>query len=1343
MKSSPSTITLRRLVLWGGGLLLAALSCWICYSQFSRSAEQTKHPSSGLQAAADGMRAAGDSQLAMKAEPRADEAPPPAPAQGANAPEPQTPDRTEDIVSATLQTVDANEAPPPRGTPSKADQLANSVEAGDSYATPRGPRRLRRLAGAIALRVPREDQNVVVQKLTVPGAPLEGYTVESEHAGAIVVLKSSDEERQRQMKEPERTARILAAARKAADGRQVDPVFISPETGNRLIATGELIVRVLPEVDPKAYFGPEWKNTRPLAGTPDQFVIAFSNATAEGIFADVERRAQDNRIKWAEPNFLSQVDLHSFDPFYASQWHLNNTSQNGGKTIADVNAPEAWPTTAGSGAIIAILDNGTQTNHPDLEPNLAINAGEIAGNGIDDDGNGWEDDVYGWDFDASHSSGTTASQWSNPNPKTAYDSHGTATAGVAAARGDNGIGVAGIAFTSRLLPIRVLQSNSNGDHLDGAAFSEALYYAAGQTKNGQGRWRGADVISVSLGGFDQSQTIDDALHWAATQGRNGKGCPVFVSSGNGGSGWGTFQLTGIPAGTHTFKWEFVKNGTDILPVGDNTVWLDSIVFPGGAIERFENTTLPSGWTTSTIPWSIVQNGVNGNHSYTGWDGPSSFGVRAGNIGNSQSTYLQVTKSVPSGFLTFHAWYSSEPFDYFNFYYDGVRIFHKSGVPAIPSGVAYPASHPDVIAVGASTDFDYRADYSQYGDKLDFVAPSGGGMGGIYTTDRTGANGYNTGSSAGVNAGVDSNYNADFSGTSSACPLAAGIGALMLSVNQGLTASQLRVLMHNTCDKQVGNVTYDASGKNPYYGYGRVDAAAAVLAASQAIPVTIITPTPMPAGRVGVPYSQTLTATGGVPPYIWSASGTLPNGLQLSASGVLSGAPTTAGPFSFSVTATGSDTATTQKTLGLTILPPNQAPVGADSAVTILDNGLPFTLLVKDFPFSDPNDTPPNNFSGVMVATLPGAGTLRNNGAPVVAAAIVSAADLAAGKLKFTPPPGANGTPYTSFTFRVQDDGIAVGGGANRDPTARTMAINVTSVTLNSALDGVGLTWTTGGAAPWFGQTTMTHDGTDAAISGAIGDNQESWVRTNLSGPGILSFWWKVSSDILDGLRVSVDGRDAGSISKETDWKQITLSLGSGTHTIQWTYVKGVSGSAGQDRGWLDQVSFTAGPTSPVTYVDYRNTDGSRNGSLANPYRNMQEGYTNTGNGGTINIRKGNYAVDFLLNKPGLRLEPRGDGPVRFARSSAGGGSNPIIVFSDPSGGISGPLPLLYALGSQPDGVFELIFSGVPGLHYQLLASPDLYTWDLLQDFVAEDATFSIFDAEAFYFPQRFYKLVLP
>lgn len=143
-------------------------------------------------------------------------------------------------------------------------------------------------------------------------------------------------------------------------------------------------------------------------------------------------------------------------------------------------------------------------------------------------------------------------------------------------------------------------------------------------------------------------------------------------------------------------------------------------------------------------------------------------------------------------------------------------------------VGYPASDPNAIGVGASTDGDDLADYSNRGPEVHVVAPSSGGTKGIFTTDvSTSGRGFNTGTTAaGDAAGLFTN---DFGGTSSATPLVAGLCALVLSVRSTLSIDEVRRLLA-TGAKKIGPASaYDANGHSERFGFGRIDAAATLAA----------------------------------------------------------------------------------------------------------------------------------------------------------------------------------------------------------------------------------------------------------------------------------------------------------------------------------------------------------------------------------------------------------------------------------------------------------------------------------------------------------------------------------
>lgn len=141
-------------------------------------------------------------------------------------------------------------------------------------------------------------------------------------------------------------------------------------------------------------------------------------------------------------------------------------------------------------------------------------------------------------------------------------------------------------------------------------------------------------------------------------------------------------------------------------------------------------------------------------------------------------------------------------------------------------VDYPASDANAMAIGASTDGDDLAWYSNSGPQLCVVAPSNGGARGIFTTDvSTPGRGFNTGKVAA--GGADGLFTNDFGGTSSATPLVAGLCALILSLKPEMTPDDVRAILIASAKKIGPASAYKANGHSNKFGHGRIDAAKAV------------------------------------------------------------------------------------------------------------------------------------------------------------------------------------------------------------------------------------------------------------------------------------------------------------------------------------------------------------------------------------------------------------------------------------------------------------------------------------------------------------------------------------
>ncbi|HMP83021.1 MAG TPA: LamG domain-containing protein [Verrucomicrobiota bacterium] len=133
-----------------------------------------------------------------------------------------------------------------------------------------------------------------------------------------------------------------------------------------------------------------------------------------------------------------------------------------------------------------------------------------------------------------------------------------------------------------------------------------------------------------------------------------------------------------------------------------------------------------------------------------------------------------------------------------------------------------------------------------------------------------------------------------------------------------------------------------------------------------------------------------------------------------------------------------------------------------------------------------------------------------------------------------------------------------------------------ALTLENALDtdALGLfTFTTGGDSPWIAQTNITYDSEDAAASGDIGDGQFSWFETIAPVNGDISFWWKVSSTFdSDYVGFFINGVQWDNISGDVDWQESSHYVSEGD-VLRWEYYKDGSGSEGDDKAWVDQITF--------------------------------------------------------------------------------------------------------------------------------------------------------------------------
>ncbi len=189
-------------------------------------------------------------------------------------------------------------------------------------------------------------------------------------------------------------------------------------------------------------------------------------------------------VEYAEPNYIVRAtvlpsETYKAEPLYSQFWGP-----------AAIGLEQLWdqPVTGVKNPVIAILDTGVDIEHPDLKANIWTNTAELNGSeGVDDDNNGFADDIHGYDF-----VNQTGRMRDN-------NGHGTHCAGIAAACGNNGIGMAGANPDALIMPVTILQSDGSGDV---ATIIKGIDYAIAN---------GAEIISMSFGGYANSMAEREAL----------------------------------------------------------------------------------------------------------------------------------------------------------------------------------------------------------------------------------------------------------------------------------------------------------------------------------------------------------------------------------------------------------------------------------------------------------------------------------------------------------------------------------------------------------------------------------------------------------------------------------------------------------------------------------------------------------------------------------------------------------------------------------------------------------------------------------------------------------------
>lgn len=261
-----------------------------------------------------------------------------------------------------------------------------------------------------------------------------------------------------------------------------------------------------PNIEPIRRLGPTWN------------IWLMKYDPTKWTFAEVSRQLnQDPNILGFQRNKLLQLRKQPNDPFFMLQWFHNNDGSTGGTVNADFDSDKAWDLTTGgiteSGdtIVICIIDEGLEIGHEDIAPNMWVNRAEIPSNGKDDDQNGYVDDYRGWNSFQS-------------NDLFDPGKHGTAVTGLAAAKGNNGLGISGMSWNTRIMFVQGGGDEANA--LESYAYPLLMRRLYNQS-NGQ---HGAFVVATNTSwGADLGKPEDSPL-WCAIYDSLGKEGILNVAS---------------------------------------------------------------------------------------------------------------------------------------------------------------------------------------------------------------------------------------------------------------------------------------------------------------------------------------------------------------------------------------------------------------------------------------------------------------------------------------------------------------------------------------------------------------------------------------------------------------------------------------------------------------------------------------------------------------------------------------------------------------------------------------------------------------------------------------------
>lgn len=337
-----------------------------------------------------------------------------------------------------------------------------------------------------------------------------------------------------------------------AQGIPSSPAGVHAQQPEQPYAQGQLIVRFRRDVPAMMIASALWSarlQTVAVNEALDLELVSVEPGREEELITELR---SNPLVLYVGPNYLAHIAGEPNDPAWWRQWNMKQ-----------IRASEAWDVTTGNDWIIAILDTGVDLSHPDLAPKL----------------------VKGYDF---------VNQDDSPQDD---HGHGTHVAGIAAAAGNNGIGIAGMSWGARIMPLKVLDAQGDGTYFD---IIQAIQYAADH---------GARIINLSLGGSSPDPNLLAAVTYA-----RGRGCLVVAAAGNQGAALlypaayaETFAVAATTDRQQRASYSNFGPGVDIAaPGGTSSVGIYSLA-PGGGYASLYGTSMATPHVSglAALVWSMA------------------------------------------------------------------------------------------------------------------------------------------------------------------------------------------------------------------------------------------------------------------------------------------------------------------------------------------------------------------------------------------------------------------------------------------------------------------------------------------------------------------------------------------------------------------------------------------------------------------------------------------------------------------------------------------------------------------------------------------------------------------